>query len=214
MDFHAVEPCFHGIGCGTTKGCNDLRNFLARHGAGHSERAVAIVACRHHARGQNGGGSDGLIDVPVVLDQSTRMHNLQDDAPASGVDGIDDLTPSGNLFGRRNTRLVAIALALRGVRMGAFGDDQAEPAERECAVVFGHLRLGTPLASALIRVIGATTERLGRSCVPSRNGDRICGHGAARVVSLGSAGLGWRFGRGSGDVSCQRTVGATWAVAG
>ena len=128
----------------------------------------------HLAVGGQGARGDGLEAALVVgVRDPADVHQLGDDVAASGVDGVGDLAPAGELLGGVEAGGVEVALADRaGLR--ALGDDQ--PGAGALAVVLGVEVAGD---GALRAVAGQGRHHEALRQLPAADDDRFeCGgHG-------------------------------------
>ena len=110
-----------------------VRCERARHGGFH-RHAIGAGDRVRTADGRGGHRFGGGILVRRHRCPAD-VHQLHHDAAAFGMDGIGNLAPARDLFGRVDARRAPVALA-GGGRLGAFGDDQA--GSGALAVIFHH----------------------------------------------------------------------------
>ena len=140
MDLDPVEARLDGVGRSLAKIVDDARDLVQAQGArGRGLDKSAVHECLGFCRDRRGSHGGRAARLHVDMRHPTHMPQLQEDAPALGMDRIGDLAPSGDLFGRIDAGRVLIALCLRRY-LRRLGDDQSRG--RALRVIFGRMGSG------------------------------------------------------------------------
>ena len=155
-----------GDDAGQLVGLERARLLVVLHAVGREDLAL---------RGDRRGG-DGPRAGDARVADAAGVHELGDDLPAAGVDGVGDQAPAGDLLVGVQARGVRVALAdRRGLR--ALGDDQAGAGA--LGVVLGDEgRRGLARARAVARQ-GRHDEAVGQGQRPQLVRGEQVGHGVS-----------------------------------
>ena len=113
MDFHTVEPSFFGEFGSVDIFGNDSGNFGDFEGP-WGDVIDHLFSIKDLSFGSDGGGGDrkNSFGLKAWMRDATDVPELKEDAASSGMNGLDDFFPSGDLF--------------RGVDAGSIGVPVAE----------------------------------------------------------------------------------------
>ena len=113
MNFHSVEPSFFGEFGSVDIFGNDSGNFGDFEGP-WGDVIDHLFSIKELSFGSDGGGGDreNSVGLKAWVGDATDVPELEEDAASSGMNGLDDFFPSGDLF--------------RGVDAGSIGVPVAE----------------------------------------------------------------------------------------
>jgi hypothetical protein len=113
MDFHAVEASLLRKFCSVDVFGNDSGNFGDFEGP-WGDVIDHLFSIKELSFGSDGGGGDreNSVGLKAWVGDATDVPELEEDEASSGMNGLDDFFPSGDLF--------------RGVDAGSIGVPVAE----------------------------------------------------------------------------------------
>jgi hypothetical protein len=125
MNFHSVEASLLGKFCSVDVFGNDSGNFGGFQGP-WGDVIDHLFTREDLSFGSDGGGGDrkNSVGLKAGMGDATDVPELEEDATSSGMNGLDDFFPSGDLFGGVYTRGVGVPVAERGDG-SCFPDDQS-----------------------------------------------------------------------------------------
>jgi DNA-binding transcriptional LysR family regulator len=115
------------------EGRDHVGNFTRCDRACRTIRAVAFIEWHLFASRLQHRWPDRFRSIGVELRKGARMHKLQHDRRIGLVHGVNDWPPGVGILAGRDAGLVALALIVGEVGIGAFGDDEpVAPARTPC----------------------------------------------------------------------------------
>jgi len=125
MNFYAVEPSLLGKFCSVDVFGNDSGNFGDFEGP-WGDVIDHLFSIKDLSFGSDGRGGDwrNSVGLKAGMRDATDVPELEEDAASSGMNGLDDFFPSGDLFRGVDAGGVGVAVAERRDR-SCFGNDQS-----------------------------------------------------------------------------------------
>ena len=176
MNLDPVKARRDGVGRRLPEIRDDGGNFFDPKRPGHRGVREAVVHEGLRPR-RNRGWSDRGRTARLQIDMADTAHmpDLQEDAPALGVNRIRDHPPACDLLRRVDSRGVLIALGLRR-DLRRLGDDQ--PGTGALSVIFGGMRSGDQPGGSAVTGQGGHDDPVGQfqRAKIIRLEDRVLGH--------------------------------------
>jgi hypothetical protein len=125
MNFDAVEASLLRKFCSVDVFGNDSGNFGDFEGP-WGDVIDHLFSIKERSFGPDGRGGDwkNSVGLKAWMGDATDVPELEEDAASSGMNGLDDFFPSGDLFRGVDAGGVGVAVAERRDR-GCFGNDES-----------------------------------------------------------------------------------------
>ena len=175
MNFDAVEPSLLGKFCSVDVFGNDSGNFGDFEGP-WGDVIDHLFSSKELSFGPDGRGGDweNSVRLKAWMGDATDVPELEEDAASSGMNGLDDFFPSGDLFRGVDAGGVGVAVAERRDR-GCFGNDQTGGGA--LAIVLGIQFIRDVACRGSAPSEGSHQNPMGEVKGPDLKGGKKWGHG-------------------------------------